>query len=151
LSSRTPLGVFALAAEEVEPTIGRFFSGTSQSHVINFRVTDSPSARNATYPADGMDYAEGNTLSLPARSTNRLELLVQLVGAIFEEKLVVEVYLAIMDSSQLDALRETSLAEFSEVLLSDMARLSPPDTVYRIRRGAAESERSVALPPLEGG
>ncbi|WP_437523545.1 hypothetical protein WME79_34305 [Sorangium sp. So ce726] len=136
VSKRTPLGLFTVEKSTLRRTIGKFVTDLSAPSVTAIRVTDGPAKHNASYLIDGLDYAPESKLGLPVRSTDRLQLLMALANAIFELRDVVRLDLALMDSSQLDQLREIGLDDFPAVLIADTQHFSPPDTLYRITRSS---------------
>jgi hypothetical protein len=138
LSKRTILGLFTVEKSIASRTLGGFVTDLWSPSVTAIRVTDGPQRHNATYLIDGMEYAPESSIGLPIRSSERLQLLSELVIAIFELNEVIRVDLALMDSSQLDEMREVKFDEFPDVLIADMRKFAPPDTLYRITRPSAK-------------
>jgi hypothetical protein len=134
LSKRFALGLFTADKSDASRTLGGFVTELWSPSVTAIRITDGPRKQNATYLIDGLDYAPESNIELPIKSIDRLQLLNRLVMAIFELSAAVRLDLALMDSSQLDEIREVPLNEFSAVLTADMLKFAPPDTLYRITR-----------------
>lgn len=134
VAKHTPLGLFRLEGSAANRILGKFVTDLSSKSVAAVRITDGPSKHNATYLIDGLDYVPESKLELPIKSADRLQLLVVLVDAIFDLKDITRLDLALMDSSQLEEMRELKLREFRDALIADMLQYSPPDTLYRITR-----------------
>lgn len=133
VASRTMLGVSAVGVEEARLALGEC-RVEPHSCAVGFIVTDRKSSRNASYLIDGVDYDEDADIGLPNRSIERLELIFELIRALFASDDVTQVSIGLMECGQIDEIRDLSISEMADSIEADMSEYSPPDILYNLRR-----------------
>ena len=131
VAAESVLGVTVVAVDEAQ---SRLVPHPVAVHTgsAGFIVADRKGGSNASYLIDGTDYVSDAKIGLPLRSSDRLQLLFDLLSGILASPALAQVSIALMDCGQIEEVKATTPSAMEETIRHDMLEYSPPDTLYII-------------------